>query len=115
MFNAPTLPKTIVVPKVENRDEIVWFFDYVQDLVEDREDRMEDFSEVAIDVLTQVEGANGLMNLRDICLVDTEDSADQIGSMRHGVFPYTLPIVARHALMYFCSPGVFMVIAIDAL
>jgi len=59
-----TLPGTIVVPKVESREQMMWLFDIVDEYMEERDD----FG--TINMLGQIESAKGLMNIRDVVEAD---------------------------------------------
>lgn len=58
-------PKTLVVPKVDTTEDMDWLFDKVYE-IGSKDLEFKD----NIDVLTQVESPQGLLNLKDICKMD---------------------------------------------
>eukprot|EP00041_Stephanoeca_diplocostata_P028052 m.784290 g.784290 ORF g.784290 m.784290 type:complete len:377 (-) comp23297_c0_seq6:334-1464(-) len=65
LYSAPTLPKSLVIPKVETSIQMEWLFDMVDKCMKD--DLIDNMN-----VLIQVESPLGLINLKDICRLDMD-------------------------------------------
>jgi len=69
VFSSEALPKALMVPKIEERDQLVWFKSKVNDLMKNHTDQS------PLKVICQTETPIGMMNLRGIleeCLIPDE-------------------------------------------
>lgn len=71
LFEAPVLPDLLVVPKVDTAQQLAKLFEFVEELRKAR--KKMDLPNQQIRLLTQVESALGLLNLREILEVDRMD------------------------------------------
>ncbi|EDO47490.1 predicted protein [Nematostella vectensis] len=65
VFNAKTLPQTIVVPKMDSVAELKWVNDKIGRLMKEKKQK--------IGLITQAESAISLLNLREVCEYGTSE------------------------------------------
>lgn len=68
LLSGPVTPDTIVVPKVDSAAQLEWVFEASETIIHKLGREKPDIA-----LITQVESAMGLLNLRDICEVDRRD------------------------------------------
>eukprot|EP00051_Salpingoeca_urceolata_P034786 m.26722 g.26722 ORF g.26722 m.26722 type:complete len:354 (+) comp8313_c0_seq1:295-1356(+) len=77
LFTAPKWPDTLVVPKVDDADQMDWLFTFVE--------KYRSKESAVVNLLTQVESSKSLFNLTSICEMDADQDTESLVLAHRGL------------------------------